>query len=61
MFKMYISFFYYYSRDSDTIFRYLFYILGYFLFGTKLTRLQMQCFGTKRVVICTPECDDTGE
>ncbi|CAH0722155.1 unnamed protein product, partial [Brenthis ino] len=34
-------------------------MLGYFLFGTKLTRLQMQCFGTKRVVICTPECDDT--
>lgn len=36
-------------------------MLGYFLFGTKLTRLQMQCFGTKRVVICTPECDDTAE
>ncbi|CAG9575405.1 unnamed protein product [Danaus chrysippus] len=36
-------------------------MLGYFLFGTKLTRLQMQCFSTKRVVICTPECDDTGE
>ncbi|KPJ14325.1 hypothetical protein RR48_02296 [Papilio machaon] len=35
-------------------------MLGYFLFGTKLTRLQMQCFRTKRVVICTPECDDTG-
>ncbi|CAB3259296.1 unnamed protein product [Arctia plantaginis] len=34
-------------------------MLGYFLFGTKLTRLQMQCFSTKRVVICTPECDDT--
>ncbi|KAM3957069.1 uncharacterized protein ACR2FA_008998 [Aphomia sociella] len=36
-------------------------MLGYFLFGTKLTRLQMQCFSTKRVVICTPECDDTAE
>ncbi|CAH0722154.1 unnamed protein product, partial [Brenthis ino] len=36
-------------------------MLGYFLFGTKLTRLQMQCFGTKRVVICTPECDDTAD
>ncbi|XP_063373739.1 uncharacterized protein LOC134661538 [Cydia amplana] len=34
---------------------------GYFLFGPKLTRLQMQCFRTKRVVICTPECDDTAE
>ncbi|XP_059056545.1 uncharacterized protein LOC131850350 isoform X1 [Achroia grisella] len=36
-------------------------MLGYFLFGTKLTRLQMQCFRTKRVVICTPECDDTAD
>ncbi|CAH2068180.1 unnamed protein product, partial [Iphiclides podalirius] len=36
-------------------------MLGYFLFGTKLTRLQMQCFRSKRVVICTPECDDTAE
>ncbi|XP_046975908.1 uncharacterized protein LOC124541998 [Vanessa cardui] len=36
-------------------------MLGYFLFGTKLTRLQMQCFSTKRLVICTPECDDTAE
>ncbi|XP_022113135.1 uncharacterized protein LOC110991886 isoform X1 [Pieris rapae] len=36
-------------------------MLGYFLFGPKLTMLQMQCFGTKRVVICTPECDDTAE
>ncbi|CAG4927541.1 unnamed protein product [Colias eurytheme] len=36
-------------------------MLGYFLFGTKLTLLQMQCFGTKRMVICTPECDDTAE
>ncbi|XP_047037787.1 uncharacterized protein LOC110374636 [Helicoverpa armigera] len=36
-------------------------MLGYFLFGTKLTRLQMQCFSRKRVVICTPECDDTAE
>ncbi|XP_069354100.1 uncharacterized protein [Maniola hyperantus] len=36
-------------------------MLGYFLFGTKLTRLQMQCFRTKRMVICTPECDDTAE
>ncbi|XP_063633474.1 uncharacterized protein LOC134804371 isoform X2 [Cydia splendana] len=36
-------------------------MLGYFLFGPKLTRLQMQCFRTKRVVICTPECDDTAE
>lgn len=36
-------------------------MLGYFLFGTKLTRLQMQCFRTKRLVICTPECDDTAE
>ncbi|CAH2267676.1 uncharacterized protein LOC120623314 [Pararge aegeria] len=35
-------------------------MLGYFLFGTKLTRLQMQCFNTRRV-ICTPECDDTAE
>ncbi|XP_037302292.1 uncharacterized protein LOC119188570 [Manduca sexta] len=36
-------------------------MLGYFLFGTQLTRLQMQCFSTKRVIICTPECDDTAE
>ncbi|CAK1548039.1 unnamed protein product [Leptosia nina] len=36
-------------------------MLGYFLFGPKLTMLQMQCFGTKRLVICTPECDDTAE
>ncbi|XP_068628501.1 uncharacterized protein [Battus philenor] len=36
-------------------------MLGYFLFGTKLTRLQMQCFRTRRVVICTPECDDTAD
>lgn len=36
-------------------------MLGYFLFGPKLTRLQMQCFGTKRTIICTPECDDTAE
>ncbi|XP_004928681.1 uncharacterized protein LOC101736188 isoform X2 [Bombyx mori] len=36
-------------------------MLGYFLFGPKLTRLQMQCHRTKRVVICTPECDDTAE
>ncbi|XP_023950200.2 uncharacterized protein LOC112054593 [Bicyclus anynana] len=35
-------------------------MLGYFLFGTKLTRLQMQCVNAKRV-ICTPECDDTAE
>ncbi|CAG9783334.1 unnamed protein product [Diatraea saccharalis] len=36
-------------------------MLGYFLFGHKLTRLQMQCFGTGRTIICTPECDDTAE
>ncbi|XP_053601932.1 uncharacterized protein LOC128670356 [Plodia interpunctella] len=36
-------------------------MVGYFLFGTSLTRLQMKCFSTKRVVICTPECDDTAE
>ncbi|KAL0850604.1 hypothetical protein ABMA28_012364 [Loxostege sticticalis] len=36
-------------------------MLGYFLFGPKLTRLQMQCFSTKKSVICTPECDDTAE
>ncbi|KAJ2946721.1 hypothetical protein O0L34_g12777 [Tuta absoluta] len=36
-------------------------MLGYFLFGTSLTRLQMQCFATKRHVICTPECDDTAD
>ncbi|XP_050663702.1 uncharacterized protein LOC126964551 isoform X2 [Leptidea sinapis] len=36
-------------------------MLGYFLFGTKLTIIQMQCFGRKKVVICTPECDDTAE
>ncbi|XP_013197611.2 uncharacterized protein LOC106140553 isoform X1 [Amyelois transitella] len=34
-------------------------MVGYFLFGTSLTKLQMKCFSTKRVVICTPECDDT--
>ncbi|XP_049887994.1 uncharacterized protein LOC126382234 isoform X2 [Pectinophora gossypiella] len=36
-------------------------MLGYFLFGPKLTRLQMQCFSTRKTVICTPECDDTAE
>ncbi|XP_026323763.1 uncharacterized protein LOC113233032 isoform X2 [Hyposmocoma kahamanoa] len=36
-------------------------MLGYFLLGPKLTRLQMQCFRSKRTVICTPECDDTAE
>ncbi|KAL4719059.1 hypothetical protein ACJJTC_015398 [Scirpophaga incertulas] len=36
-------------------------MLGYFLFGTILTKLQMECFGVKRVVICTPDCDDTAE
>ncbi|CAH2989755.1 unnamed protein product [Chilo suppressalis] len=36
-------------------------MLGYFLFGPKLTRLQMQCFGNRRPIICTPECDDTAE
>ncbi|GBP08223.1 High affinity copper uptake protein 1 [Eumeta japonica] len=35
--------------------------LGYFLFGSKLVRIKMRCFVTKRVVICTPECDDTAE
>lgn len=43
-------------NDKNVIFK----LSGYFLFGTKLTRLQMQCFRTKRLVICTPECDDTG-
>ncbi|KAG7302290.1 hypothetical protein JYU34_013786 [Plutella xylostella] len=34
-------------------------MMGYFFFGTQLTILQMKCFGTKKLVICTPECDDT--
>ncbi|XP_041973864.1 uncharacterized protein LOC121729413 isoform X2 [Aricia agestis] len=34
-------------------------MLGYFLFGTQLTLLRMQCVGRRRVVVCTPECDDT--